>query len=380
VLENGHTHRHHHQHPTAGDCAKSEPSVPILVNKSKSASIIARPTSGALAQKHLKVTAIGSDGESEELGSDEVFLHVPENVSGSGGSSSGSGSKGNHHHHASSSLTSLLFAARLHKSQSVYDASSSGGSQRDFKEPQNEAISVSYSKNSKSTSGIQSTANQEAQLIKQRHHRSMGGLRRNHSSGTSTNGTTTTTTTTAATTATTSGGAKSVIRRRQSSQNQRHNAGTNNQNAQNATSDAIDLISKRLSLPADLTLPASFVAKILKTQAEPNNGGNSKDNPQGSNGNSNPLLDDPDEPLTRKLRRQSLVSRSVCKIQLKLFLFLYTKERNWLRPSGDVYEARETGRGNLCDGVQREEYTHQSAGCPQGDTTRTRGRHPMYCN
>lgn len=285
--------------PTAADTSiklnrskasiKSNPDVPrkkdeesmVLMTKSKSTSFARGPT----------VRTIGSDGESEELGSDEVFLRVTA-LQQNRNTSTLQIKAPETTNSASSSLSTLLFASRLRKSQSVYEASSSSGANS------SSSYSKKLSSSNNTTTGSEFRHDDPSTLVKERHHRSMVGLRRNPS----------TSNTASVASGVPSGGAKSVIRRRQSSQHALQKNASNG----TSTSDAIDLISKRLSLPADLNLPPSFIKKIISDQqTKQATGGHGLRNLQTPNGDRDclfsPLLDESNGPLTRKLRRQSLV-------------------------------------------------------------------------
>lgn len=203
----------------------------------------------------------------------------------------------------------------------------------------------------------------------QRHHRSMVGLRRIHSN-TGANSARIIISSLASTSGgSSSSGVKSVIRRRQS-QNQLNSSSSRTPIDQ--ANQAKDRISKRLSLPADLNLPFNFVNRILTEKemeeelarakregkigiigrdyirpsmrgfarqvAAARRGGNSGNGNAGTSGNDSeftdedfadlatsptlfaespeiiglfsPLLSDDNTPLSRRIRRQSLVSET----------------------------------------------------------------------
>lgn len=259
-------------------------------------------------------------------------------------SNTSSSSSSNHHHHQTTTSTSFFKSFARSKQQRRKNASSS------------DVATVA-------TAGDQSSP----PLIgkHQRHHRSMVGLRRIHSNtGANSAGIISSL---ASTSGGSSSGVKSVIRRRQS-QNQLNSSRTPIDQANQAK----DRISKRLSLPADLNLPFNFVNRILTEKemeeelarakregkigiigrdyirpsmrgfarqvAAARRGGNSGNGNAGTSGNDSeftdedfadlatsptlfaespeiiglfsPLLSDDNTPLSRRIRRQSLVSET----------------------------------------------------------------------
>lgn len=217
----------------------------------------------------IAIRSIGSDGESEEYGSnhsDETPANVPQSHKTL---------------RSSSSSISSLFASRLRKSVSVYDASSS------YQYKQSHSKQPFSSSNELSHFATDVDHSAKGKLA---HHKSSIGLQETNTVGLNK----TSSIKPSKSFSILGAASKAVIRRRK-------NTKPDQVNQQGQSQDnAIDLISKRLSLPANLKIPPTFVAKVNK-EIE------TKCVDDKSTSYLTQLITDVDKPLPRNLRRQSLV-------------------------------------------------------------------------